>query len=161
MKIYLTSGTGRGPTPLAAFYQAIREAGVVHYNMIPLSSVIPPNSIIEQVAHYTPAPTMTEGDLIYVVLSEQRETEPGKEAWAGIGWSHDKFGGGWFVELHGGSEAQVKQAIQQTLEAMTTDPDREYGPFQQKLAGIACIDQPVCAVVIAVCGSQGLQSHRI
>lgn len=157
MNIQLTSGTGSGPTPLAAFYAAIREAGVVHYNMIPLSSVIPPDSTIEEVVHYTPAPTMTEGDLIYVVLSEQRETEPGKEAWAGIGWSHDKFGGGWFVELHGGSEAQVKRDIYQTLEAMTADREREYGPFQHKVVGITCVDQPVCAVVIAVCGSQGWQ----
>jgi pyruvoyl-dependent arginine decarboxylase len=41
MKIIITSGTAEGPTAVAAFYAALRKAGVEHYNLIPLSSIIP------------------------------------------------------------------------------------------------------------------------
>ena len=42
MKIRLSSGRGEGPTPLAAFDAALLDAGVSNYNLLPLSSVIPP-----------------------------------------------------------------------------------------------------------------------
>lgn len=39
MHIYVTTGTGEGPTPLAAFDAALINAGVANYNLICLSSV--------------------------------------------------------------------------------------------------------------------------
>jgi arginine decarboxylase len=42
MQIHVSSGRGEGPTPLAAFDAALRDAGVSNYNLIALSSVIPP-----------------------------------------------------------------------------------------------------------------------
>ena len=45
MKIIVTSGTGEGPTSLAAFDAALLDAGVANYNLICLSSIIPPGSM--------------------------------------------------------------------------------------------------------------------
>ena len=42
MTITLSTGTGEGPTPLAAFDAALVDAGVADHNLICLSSVIPP-----------------------------------------------------------------------------------------------------------------------
>jgi arginine decarboxylase len=41
LEIQVTTGTGEGPTPLAAFDAALLDAGVANYNLILLSSVIP------------------------------------------------------------------------------------------------------------------------
>lgn len=41
LDICLSSGTGEGPTPLAAFDAALPDAGVANYNLLCLSSVIP------------------------------------------------------------------------------------------------------------------------
>ncbi len=46
MKIYISSGRGTGPTSLSAFDAALNEAGVANYNLIRLSSIIPPDSKI-------------------------------------------------------------------------------------------------------------------
>lgn len=48
MRILVSHGTGDGPTPLAAFDSALLAAGVENYNLIRLSSVIPPGAGIER-----------------------------------------------------------------------------------------------------------------
>jgi hypothetical protein len=47
LRIRLCSGSGEGPTPLAAFDAALMDAGVADHNLLCLSSVIPPNAIVE------------------------------------------------------------------------------------------------------------------
>ena len=42
MNIYVSSGIGYGQTKLAAFDAALNEAGIANFNLIKLSSVIPP-----------------------------------------------------------------------------------------------------------------------
>lgn len=44
MQIQISEGVGNGPTELAAFDQALVNAGVANYNLIYLSSVLPPGS---------------------------------------------------------------------------------------------------------------------
>ncbi len=53
-RIVLARGIGRGPTELAAFDAALRDAGIANYNLLGLSSVIPPGSTIEHGRWVTP-----------------------------------------------------------------------------------------------------------
>jgi arginine decarboxylase len=46
--IIITTGTAQGPTALAAFDAALLGAGVANYNLIPLSSVIPPMTVLKR-----------------------------------------------------------------------------------------------------------------
>jgi arginine decarboxylase len=48
LRIQIATGTGAGPTPLGAFDAALLDAGVANYNLICLSSVIPPASAIRR-----------------------------------------------------------------------------------------------------------------
>ena len=91
MEIRITSGTGSGPTKLAAFDSALLAAGIGNYNLVPLSSVIPPGaSIVRDV----PVDNDIEwGHRLYVVMAAQHETDPGLEAWAGLGWAQAKMAG--------------------------------------------------------------------
>lgn len=44
LEIVVTSGTGEAPSELAAFDAALHQAGVANFNLIRLSSLIPPGS---------------------------------------------------------------------------------------------------------------------
>jgi arginine decarboxylase len=154
MQIIVTVGTGEGPTALAAFDAALLAAGVANYNLIPLSSIIPPGSTIERRVFVTPPGEY--GHRLYVVMARSDADEIGKEAWAGVGWTQAPGDGrGLFVELHGTSQADVRAAIEVTLESMMAHRNRMYGPIHCEIAGSVCRGAPVCALVIAVYKSEG------
>lgn len=157
MQIIVTSGNGSGPTPLAAFDAALLASGVANYNLICLSSIIPPGSTIQRTAFISPDEDF--GKRLYVVMARHTETQPGKSAWAGLGWVQNAdAGNGLFVEQDGSSQDEVDTAIRATLAAMTATRKLSFGQTQTEMTGIECQDRPVCAVVIAVFKSQGWKS---
>jgi arginine decarboxylase len=74
MKIQITTGVGEGPAPLAAFDTALLSAGVANYNLLCLSSVIPPASIIERATYITPADKY--GHRLYIVMAQEQAAVP-------------------------------------------------------------------------------------
>jgi len=153
MQISITAGTGEGPTPLAAFDAALLNAGVANYNLIVLSSIIPPGSSIKRATFVTP--DAEYGHRHYVVMARSDADMPGTAAWAGIGWVQELGDGrGLFVELHGTSKTCVLDAIETTLESMMASRGRAYGPIQHEIIGVECHDRPVCALVIALYTSE-------
>jgi len=152
-RIVVSKGTGVGPTRLAAFDKALLAAGVENYNLIRLSSVIPPGTAIER-ARYVSDPD-EYGRRLYVVMAEQRASEPGEGAYAGLGWVQEPGDGrGLFVECEGVSHENVHDEIVATLDSMTESRLRDYGPVESEIAGIECTGRPVAAVVIAVYKSE-------
>jgi arginine decarboxylase len=150
MKIQISSGTGKAHTKLAAFDAALHEAGVENYNLIRLSSIIPPGSTIELGSPIKDRPGRW-GDRLYVVMADMRIDTPNKEAWAGIGWVQDqKTGRGLFVEHEGTNEASVRRDIKASLEAMMGIRKIDFGEIQMEVIGRTCTHDPVCALVIAV-----------
>jgi arginine decarboxylase len=161
LKIRLSAGAGSGPTKLAAFDTALRRAGVANYNLIRLSSIIPPGTCIT----ISDAPWHDNGgewgDRLYLVYAEMRVDEPGKQAWAGVGWSQDKeTGRGLFVEHEGHSEQEVREDIRRSLQAMIRERQGEFGSVHMKVIGIDCKDHPVCALVAAVYRSEPWILHH-
>jgi arginine decarboxylase len=153
MKIYLASGLGSGPTKLAAFDSALNDAGIANYNLLRLSSVIPPSSEIVQSDSPIPADVMPGkwGDRLYVVMAEERVDTPNVEAWAGIGWVQEKASGkGLFVEHEGNSEASVRRDITQSLQALMATRNVDFGEIKMQVTGKTCTHHPVCAMVVAV-----------
>jgi arginine decarboxylase len=154
MRIIISTGTGEGPTALSAFDAALLNAGVANYNLIYLSSIIPPGSTIERAQFVTPPDEY--GHRLYVVGARHDQQEPEKEAWAGIGWTQNaEDGRGLFVEHHGTSRAEVETAICASLESMIASRDFAYGPIQFEIVGKKCHEKPVCALVVAVYKSEG------
>jgi arginine decarboxylase len=159
MTIHLASGTGSGPTKLAAFDAALQSAGVANYNLIRLSSIVPPSSKI--IEHDGPV-SHTQGnwgDRLYVVMADYRVDTPNMEAWAGIGWVQDeKTGKGLFVEHEGASEAAVRRDIEQSLHSLISTRGMEFGEVRIKITGITCVHAPVCALVVATFEASGWKS---
>ena len=153
LEIQLAAGSGEGPTPLAAFDAALGAAGIANYNLLCLSSVIPPRARVVQGGYKTPPHHY--GQRLYVVMSQMRETRLGRSAYAGIGWVQEEHSGcGLFVELHGENHAQLEHELHLTLDAMTKRRDMAYGPVQTQIVSRRCEGRPVCALVVAVYASE-------
>jgi pyruvoyl-dependent arginine decarboxylase len=146
LDISIRTGAGEGRTPLSAFDAALQAAGVADFNLVTLSSVIPPGSKLRHVSNTLPG---GHGDLLFCVRAEAHADEPGEVAWAGLGWVVDETGGGLFVEHHGASEASVARQIELSLADMNAKRGGTYGPVQMALASAESTDLPACAVVIA------------
>jgi arginine decarboxylase len=151
--ISVTTGTGEGPTPLAAFDAALLDAGVANYNLIPLSSVIPEASVVRRAEYASP---LTEyGRRLYVVMARHDTDEAGSTAWAGLGWTQEAATGrGLFVELDGDDRHQVERDIEATLSSMTANRPLCYGAVESEIVGIECRGRPVCALAMAVYRSE-------
>jgi arginine decarboxylase len=153
MKIYVAPGIGTGPTKLSAFDAALNDAGVANYNLLRLSSVVPPETTVIPLDKRIPSEHMPGGwgDRLYVVMAEERVDTPNTEAWAGIGWVQDKkTRRGLFVEHEGQSEKTVRKDITQSLEALMATRNVDFGPINMKVVGRTCTHLPVCALVVAV-----------
>ena len=155
MKIYITWGTGEGSTKIAAFDRALWDAGIANYNLIKLSSVIPEGADV--VVEKVDMNNIEHGHKLYVVLSEQYETEKGNGAVAGLGWvstNHTK-GKGIFVEHGARTKEEVTEYIENTMNSMTSYRPEEHGDIKIKTAEKECTDDIVCSVVAAVYKSEG------
>ncbi len=150
LDIHLSMGTGEGPTALAAFDAALMDAGVANYNLLCLSSVIPPHARIVRGKHRTLPDDY--GRRLYVVMSQMRQSQPGQHAHAGIGWVQEgEDGRGLFVELHDDDRDRLEGDLHATLGAMRRSRgDVDFGPVHTTIASRPCTALPVCALVVAV-----------
>jgi len=161
MEIHIGSGRGVGPTKLAAFDAALNDAGIANYNLLILSSVVPTGAhIIEHDGHINVAMPGGWGDRLYVVMARNSVSEPGQQAWAGIGWVQDaKTGKGLFVEHAGDTEQSVREDITQSLKALTKTRNMDLGPIHMKVEGVECADAPASVIVTAVYQASDWQNH--
>ncbi|MBI3983978.1 pyruvoyl-dependent arginine decarboxylase [Candidatus Microgenomates bacterium] len=162
MKIYITTSIGKGPTRLAAFDDALLKAGVANYNLIRLSSIIPPGSEIISVEGPIKNPPGSWGDRLYVVMADQRIETPNVEAWAGIGWVQDtKTGRGLLVEHENYSETAVTGDIEQSLGALKRGRNVHWDSLKKRVVGEACHGEPVCALAVAVFQADDWQNNHL
>lgn len=151
--IEVSCGTGTGPTTLAAFDGALRDAGIANFNLIRLSSVVPPGTDVVPMTGPVSPIKGEWGDRLYCVYAEMRVDTPGAEAWAGIGWvQNEETGKGVFVEHEGHSEDEVRDDIEASLGALVKGrPDTAFGPPRYVLHGARSDDgTPTCALAVAV-----------
>lgn len=150
--IEIACGTGTGPNTLAAFDGALRATGIANFNLLRLSSVIPPATDVKPMEGPVSPIRGDWGDRLYVVMAEMRVTEPGDEAWAGIGWVQDpESGKGLFVEHEGHAEDEVRGDILDSLDSLVAGrPGTSFGPPQYVLHGAVSDGTPTCAIAVAV-----------
>ncbi|HUD44886.1 MAG TPA: pyruvoyl-dependent arginine decarboxylase [Patescibacteria group bacterium] len=160
MKITITSGTGTGSTLLSAFDDALKNCGVSNYNLIYLSSVIPPSSEIVKDKYITPQNEY--GDRLYVVRAEHRGGMPGEWIGAALGWYQRKDNGGIFVEYD--AVGKTKQEVESKLRFDVTHSVKDLCRFrnypctdgdihvEMELAKVT--DKPTCVLVLAVYKSE-------
>jgi len=150
LAIALSTGTGSGPTSLSAFDAALCAAGVGEYNLVRLSSVIPPHSTLVRRGAQGQR-TGRWGDRLFCVYASQLAELTGEQAWAGIGWvlKQDGSGAGLFVEHEGPTESGVLGDIACSLGDMVRRRGGGYSEPELLLTSATCVDEPVCALVVA------------
>lgn len=150
LTIPVRPGVGTGPTKLAAFDAALHDAGVADRNLIQLSSVIPPGSVVTREDGRAGAPGIW-GDRLYVVMAEVRSTHLGDRLAAGIGWVQDaETGRGLFVEHEGHSVDEVETHINDSLTALMTTRGVDFGAIDMQVCTTVCEAPAACALVVAV-----------
>lgn len=163
MIINIVKAIGEGETLLSGFDNALKHAGVYNYNLISLSSIIPPGSKVIRVAHYD-SPPSEYGHKLYVVKAEMRSNEAGKFIAAGIGWyQFGDDGRGLFVEhsIIGETKVAVESEISLRIKNSLKDLCKFRGiKFSEKeLKSVVSITQiknkPTSALTLAVFQSEG------
>jgi arginine decarboxylase len=152
MRIRVTAGVGEGVTALSAFDAALQRVGAADYNLLRMSSVIPPDSIVE--VGPAAAREGQKGDRAHVVYASRGSVVPGEEVWAGVGWVQQEDGWGLFAEHDGATRDHVQRAIHATLEDMCARRPGRFGAIHVVVAGGSCGGKPVCAMALAMYGSQ-------
>lgn len=151
LRIGVAASVGTGPTALAAFDAALRHAGVHNFNLVRLSSVIPPGAEVRHHADGTlPAVGGAWGDRLYAVWAHQSACLLGEEAWAGVAWVQSPDDGrGLFVEHEGTSEAQVREELAASLSSIAEARGLAHLEQRSVVTGARCEGEPVAALVLA------------
>ncbi len=162
LKIEVVKGAGEASTPLSAFDAALNDAGVCNYNLITLSSVIPPGTKVIKTDRYE-TPDAHWGYKLYCVMAEERCDRTGKYIAAGVGWYQLDDGRGLFVEHHmvGDTQAVVDNTIKLRIENSLKDLCRfrdipwEEERMNFEISTMEVKGHPASVLVIAVYEAQG------
>lgn len=162
MNIKVISSIGSGSTLLSAFDHALYEAGVHNYNLIPLSSIIPPGAKVIKNDRYK-RPKGEFGHRLYVVMAQMRSDKAGKWLASAVGWYQLEDKRGFFVEHHiiADSEESVRSDIDNRILNSLNDMCKFRGiEFEKKsvkssVAITQVKSKPTCALTIAVYKSEG------
>lgn len=157
MEIVITKGSGHGSTFISAFDAALQDAGVSNYNLIRLSSVIPPHAKITQKKYITRDEEF--GQRLYMVMAEMRSDVVGEWVGSGIGWYQLSTGAGLFVEHE--FTGTTKEELEKRLRDTITNSLRDMCGFRgyefsesmiaMELATMQVKDRQVaCALILAV-----------
>jgi arginine decarboxylase len=163
VRLPVLGATASARTGLAAFHRTLVAVGLGHYNLVRLSSVIPPGTEVgtgrPSGGRALPAAWRgsrpydfvdgQHGDRLYCVYAERRTDVPGEAVWAGVGWVHRSDGqGGYFVEHDGTTSEAVLDELRTSLAEMVADEPVSFEPPQWVLEGTVCEGDPVCALVV-------------
>ena len=160
MKINITSGVGEGKTTLSAFDNALLQAGVHNYNLIPLSSIIPTCSLV-----VVRKPTLQPeeyGHRLYVVRADMRSLESGKWLGAAIGWYQLGNGAGMFVEHETIEDTEsavldgLNLKVKQSLSDLCANRKINFSPknMRLKISHTQVKQLAACVLVLAVFKSE-------
>ncbi len=82
-KVFFTSGVGRHTEYLESFETALRSAGIEKYNLVTVSSILPPHCMI--VSKKEGLAELDPGQIVFCVMSKNSSDEPSRLITSTIG----------------------------------------------------------------------------
>lgn len=82
-KVFFTSGVGRHTEYLESFEVALRNAGIEKFNLVTVSSILPPNCMI--VSKEEGLAELSPGQIVFCVMSRISSDEPSRLITSSIG----------------------------------------------------------------------------
>jgi arginine decarboxylase len=117
-KVFFTKGVGVHRERLASFEEALRKAGIEKYNLITVSSILPPGC--KTLPREEGLRQLETGQILYLVISKNSTNEANRLISAAIGVAKpsSKKGYGYLSEHHGfGETAKVAGEYAEDLAA--------------------------------------------
>lgn len=87
-KIFFTKGMGRSKKELESFEIALRDAGIAEFNLVQVSSILPPRCV--EVTKEEGLKYLSPGQIVYVVLSRNSNNEKSRLISASVGVAKPK-----------------------------------------------------------------------
>jgi arginine decarboxylase len=84
------------------------------------------------------------------VVAQARTAVPGAQAWASVGWVQDASGRGLLVEHHADDEVSLRRLVRASLDGLGRNRGVNFPSGGIEVAGVRCVEEPVCALVVAV-----------
>ncbi len=81
-KVFFVSGAGKHKDPLVSFELALRDAGIEKFNLVPVSSILPPGC--EFVDKKEGLSQLKPGQIVFTVMAKYTSNEKGKKIFASI-----------------------------------------------------------------------------
>lgn len=108
-QVFFVSGAGQHREELVSFEAALREAGIEPFNLVGVSSILPPNCEVVEPA--VGLAQLSAGQIVHCVLARMATNTEGRRAAAAIGMARpvDRAHHGYLAEVHevGLSEAEA------------------------------------------------------
>jgi arginine decarboxylase len=134
-RLFLTKGVGKHKEQLTSFEAALRDAGIAPFNIVRVSSILPPGAKI--MPRSKGLQNLSAGEIIYAVMAESSTNEPHRLIAASIGVAvpseRDRYG--YLSEYHSYGETEIRsgdkaedlaaQMLATTL-GVPFDPDTSY-----------------------------------
>lgn len=93
-KVFFTSGIGRHTEYLESFEVALRDAGIEKYNLVTVSSILPPHCMI--VSKEEGLAELDPGQIVFCVMSRNSSDEPSRLITSSVGCAIPKD-----INMHG------------------------------------------------------------
>ena len=104
-KIFFTTGVGTHKENLESFEMALREAGIEKFNLVTVSSILPPHC--EIISKDEGLGQLLPGEIVFCIMSRHASNEPNRKVSASLGCAipknEDEFG--YISEHHAFGEA--------------------------------------------------------
>lgn len=99
-KMFFTKGVGIDKNRLSSFELALRNAGIERFNLVYVSSILPPNC--EVVSREEGIKELTVGQIVFCVMARNETNEPNRliSASIGVAMPKDKNAYGYLSEHH-------------------------------------------------------------
>ncbi len=133
--VFFTKGVGKHREKLTSFEAALRDAGIAPFNIVRVSSILPPESKI--LSKSKGLQLLEPGEIVYAVMAETSTNEPHRliAATIGVAIPRDRTHYGYLSEYHSYGETEMKagdkaedmaaQMLATTL-GVPFDPDTSY-----------------------------------
>lgn len=118
-KVFLTKGVGRHKEKLASFEEALRDAKIANFNIVPVSSIMPPHC--ELVSASEGLKRLRSGQILHAVLARNTTNEHHRLLCSSIGMAipKDRSLHGYISEHHSfGESDQMSGDYAEDLAAM-------------------------------------------
>ena len=130
-KIFLTKGVGASREKLTSFELALRDAGIATFNLIEVSSILPPNC--EFVERKEGVKFLEPGQIVPVVLARSESKKLGNLVSSGVGVAvpKDRLHYGYLSEHHcvGMDDLQIEEYVEDlAAEMLATTYGLEFNP---------------------------------